>query len=404
GVGRVMVGALAVWALAFGPWTSVTQNYALLDRSNDRQHEQRANTLLNALEPNAVLVLNEDWLAIWQIKYQRYIAGVRPDTIVIHGVPDVELQRALDGGRPAYSMAYAPTFAANDRLVPVLSFWKALTTPIAYRPLQPVDATFDGKLRLEGWTTPSATIAPGEILPVKLRWLALDDLDTDYVVFVHLLDAFGRSPTGWDSQPLLGESQTSTWRKGERHDDPHGLLLPANLPPGRYTLAVGLYPEGSTTRLPMTAPGAPPADRVELGPLRVAMGSSATPVGLPRSDSFAGLMTLIGAEIGAPHGGSLPVALTWRADRAMNEDYTLTLQLLDASGAMVAQLDRQPVNNTYPTTFWDPGEIVIDRYRLPLGAVKPGSYQLIAAWYDRAVRRLPVNGADALVLGTVTIP
>ena len=60
---------------------------------------------------------------------------------------------------------------------------------------------------------------------------------------------------------------TSTWQAGEEIVDHYGLLLPATLPAGRYTLAVGLYDPVSGQRLAASA--GPASYAIDLGPIQV---------------------------------------------------------------------------------------------------------------------------------------
>jgi hypothetical protein len=55
----------------------------------------------------------------------------------------------------------------------------------------------------------------------------------------------------------------------------------------------------------------------------------------------------------------------------------VTLQLLDATGQMVQEIETQPVDGYYPTSLWHQGEIVRDMYSFWLTEeVSPGSYTL----------------------------
>ena len=69
---------------------------------------------------------------------------------------------------------------------------------------------------------------------------------------------------------------TSLWIPGETLVETVALTLPADLPPGDYTLALGLYDENSMERLPVTgAPDAPqglPHNQITLGPVQVRGG------------------------------------------------------------------------------------------------------------------------------------
>jgi hypothetical protein len=397
-----MLAAVAFWV---GPRAVGEANFPTQDLSGHVMHELRATQLLEALDPGAILVLNDDWLQIWQIKYQRYVAGVRPDTIVIHGEPEPILRAALADGRPGYSMNYAPGLAAEGRLIPVLGFWRALEQPIDYQLRRTSDIVFGEAIELAAWSTITDTLQPGGLFPIVLEWRVLKDVTTDYVVFVHLLDAAEHSPAGWDSQPLRAENPTSGWRAGERHRDPHGLLLPKTLRPGRYMVEVGLYPEGSTERLTATSPAGPPADRALIGPFRVGIGTPPVAPTTPATASFGGAFTLIGYD--RPERvdrGALPVTLYWRADAVMDRDYTVTVQLLDPTGRLVAQRDSQPVDGSYPTSIWRPGDVIPDGHRVPVATVPPGDYRLIVAVYGPGGARLPVGDSDHLDLGMVRLP
>lgn len=129
-------------------------------------------------------------------------------------------------------------------------------------PPQTVAARFQGGVVLTQATFPT-TVHAGEPLPVALTWQAAGPLPADYTVFVHFLDAGGAIRAQHDAPPLNGRAPTSRWRPGQVLTDRHALLLPADLPSGRYWLAVGLY--RGPTRLGLLAGG----DTVRLGPVLV---------------------------------------------------------------------------------------------------------------------------------------
>ncbi|MFN8532292.1 MAG: DUF2723 domain-containing protein [Dehalococcoidia bacterium] len=404
-VGAPLAVVLSLGAIWIGPRAVGAANFPTQDLSGHFLHEQRATQLLDALEPRALLVLNDDWLQIWQIKYQRYVEGVRPDTIVVDGIPEPILRAGLADGRPAYSMSYAPGLAAEGRLIPVLGFWRALERPITFGLQRQSDIVFGDSIQLAGWSAISDTLQPGGLFPIQLQWQVLDDVTTDYVVFVHLLDASGQSPAGWDSQPLHAEDPTSVWKEGERHIDPHGLLLPAALRPGRYFVEVGLYPEGSTERLTAKSPAGAPTDRALLGPFRVAIDEPAAAPGTTVSIPVGDRLTLVGFDRPErSENGALPITLYWRADRPIEQDYTVTVQLIDKDGKLAAQRDVQPVEGSYPTSIWRPGETIADRHRLRVDNVPAGDYRLIAALYGAGGARLQAGGSDHVELGTVRLP
>ncbi|MCA9974783.1 MAG: hypothetical protein KC413_03500, partial [Anaerolineales bacterium] len=115
--------------------------------------------------------------------------------------------------------------------------------------------------------------------------------------------------------------------------------------------------------------------------------------------SFADAITLRGWSLAAD-ADTLSVTMGWQAAAAMMADYTAFVHVLDAQGNLVAQLDRQP--NGYPTHDWRAGEIVVDRYVVPLpAALPPGAYTVETGFYELATLR---GLGETAVLTTVTIP
>ncbi|MDY7040234.1 MAG: hypothetical protein SVX38_05160, partial [Chloroflexota bacterium] len=94
-------------------------------------------------------------------------------------------------------------------------------------------------------------ITPGGELHLILYWQAESALETDYTVFVHLLDAAGRRVSGWDSPPLAGDYPTSAWDAGEIIADEYIVPVPADAAPGEHTIAVGMYSAHDGLRLPV---------------------------------------------------------------------------------------------------------------------------------------------------------
>jgi hydrogenase/urease accessory protein HupE len=102
----------------------------------------------------------------------------------------------------------------------------------------------------------------------------------------------------------------------------------------------------------------------------------------------------------------LNVWLRWQAVIGGNPDYTVTVQLLDSTGSLVAQHDGIPGGGFAPTSSWSAGRIVDDRHSITLTpAVAPGRYQLIVALYSSDGTRLPVPGGlnSAASLGLVDL-
>ena len=127
----------------------------------------------------------------------------------------------------------------------------------------------EGWAKLGGYAITQNAQPGGEIL-LALRWESLRAVAQEFHVFVHLLNAQGEKVAQRDGQPVLWQRPTSTWRPGEEILDRYGLLLAPDLPPGPYTLSVGLYDPATGARLPISA--GPQDSAIDLGPITVGDG------------------------------------------------------------------------------------------------------------------------------------
>jgi len=136
--------------------------------------------------------------------------------------------------------------------------------------------------------------------------------------------------------------------------------------------------------------------------------------------TFGGEARLLGysldTEAVAP-GDSLNIVLYWQALAPLDDDYTVFAHLLgghnpSTGGPLWVGHDAQPDLGHYPTTSWQPGEVILDWHPLAVPAdAPPGEYQLEAGLYLLATMvRLPATDAagqpipdDAVLLGTIQV-
>ncbi|MDE3089379.1 MAG: hypothetical protein KGJ80_08330, partial [Chloroflexota bacterium] len=65
-------------------------------------------------------------------------------------------------------------------------------------------------------------------------------------------------------------------------------------------------------------------------------------------------------------GGELRITIYWRAKTRIAEDFSVYIRLLDAAGNIVGRWEAFPGGGLYPTRLWQPGEIIVDEYRVPV--------------------------------------
>lgn len=108
-----------------------------------------------------------------------------------------------------------------------------------------------GNVWLAGYEVSRADLIPGDSLVVTLYWHSMGPLPISYTTFVHLVNANGEIAAQADGIPLHGRYPTTAWGVGERFEDAYTLPLPTNLPPGGYSLLLGLYDPLTGARLPL---------------------------------------------------------------------------------------------------------------------------------------------------------
>ena len=101
-------------------------------------------------------------------------------------------------------------------------------------------------------------------------------------------------------------------------------------------------------------------------------------------------------------GGGVWLTLYWQATAPMTIGYSVFTQIVDPVDAYKAgQRDGEPVCNLLPTNTWRLGDVIADRYYIPLATdARPGTYQLLIGMYDReAGTRLEIFAPDGARVG-----
>ncbi|HEM62417.1 MAG TPA: hypothetical protein ENO24_09010 [Chloroflexi bacterium] len=166
----------------------------------------------------------------------------------------------------------------NRHGYPAMASWYGPVRLVAYGsplpderdvPARGIEARFGDSISLLGFTIDGQKAEPGQMLRVKLFWKAEDSVGEDYKVFVHLLDAEGQVVAQHDGRPVGGLNRTTEWVKGQATVDKHGILIPWEVSPGPYQLAVGMYDGDTGRRLSVSAEGQVVGDSLPLVEIHV---------------------------------------------------------------------------------------------------------------------------------------
>lgn len=224
------------------------------------------------------------------------------------------------------------------------------------------------------WHIPTGTLPAG----MQLNWLLRPIADDGFQV-IH-------------TEPL-SRYDTGLWRTGESIHEKYRVPLLPDLAPGRYMLAVQ----------PALADGQAIGPVHELTELQI--NNITRNYSLP-DDVALSLdvrwepLTLAGmspGELRAAPGESPELALYWTKNAAHGEVYNVFAHVLNEDGAIVAQADHWP--GGLPTDILDAGQVVVDRFEMPLPTdLSPGNYRIrIGLYRSESGVRLPVLRSDIAV-------
>ncbi|MGE3270088.1 MAG: ArnT family glycosyltransferase [Chloroflexota bacterium] len=134
--------------------------------------------------------------------------------------------------------------------------------------LTSTESTFGGQMRLLGYATDTGDARPGGGLMVTLAWQAVGPVAADYSVVTMLKGKDGQ-PVEQNQRGLGGGGEgTASWEPGRWVFRTSTLGLKEKLPPGEYTLAVGLYDSKARKLIPVDGQRST-EDTVSLGTVQV---------------------------------------------------------------------------------------------------------------------------------------
>ncbi len=250
----------------------------------------------------------------------------------------------------------------------------------------PDGVNFGGVARLAGYTLSAEELAPGDTLTVTLDWTEVGE--GIYTATVRLVspaairrevEPLAEATLPLSPCPLVPLSPRPLVPLSPCPSVP--LSLPTDTPRGLYLLQLHLF--GPAGELRALTPAGNSRGTLYLQSVRVPNGP-VLPSDVAVLAPFGPAIRLHAATIAQPAPDRLAVQLVWSAARPLAANYGISLRLLDADGWLRASLDTQPGYGFLPTSLWQPGELVTDRYLLALpDDLPPGDdYRLQVVLYQ----------------------
>ncbi|MBN1813302.1 MAG: hypothetical protein JXA14_15810 [Anaerolineae bacterium] len=244
-----------------------------------------------------------------------------------------------------------------------------------------------------------SSLSQGDVVDLDIRWGSRATPGRDLMARLALVDEAGVVQQSLEAPPCA-DWPTGDWPSGAIAIGRYQLQVAPRLPPGRYALTAELVGVGQPAVLTY----------LDIESLQRTFGPP-DHIGYMADARFGDDFRLLGYDLA--HGDdALTLTLHWQALRQPTAYYKVFVHLFDPeTQAVVAQDDAVPRRWTYPTTWWEAGEVVSDEIPLSLEEVPSGQYQLAVGVYDPETGdRLSVSVetlivlSDALVLQEVMVP
>ncbi len=250
---------------------------------------------------------------------------------------------------------------------------------------------------------PGLGLIKHSVTPVELRqgmnfiatihWASNQAITEDYDVCLQVVNT-EQIAVQEVCQAISTSWPTSNWDKDEIVFEEYSMNMSPYLDGGDYSIELFVFPDGESQNR---------GETIKIGNVNY--------LTLPRESVFdpddiyymavahwGESLALIEFDVNQDVGEMLSVDLRWGALKRIGESYKVFLHLVNnRTGELAAQVDSIPMKWTYPTNWWEEGEIVEDTIQLSTESVEPGSYQLWLGWYDESSgQRLLVTQSDQL--------
>jgi 4-amino-4-deoxy-L-arabinose transferase-like glycosyltransferase len=335
------------------------------------------------------------------------------------GVSDQEMAAVLQSYHPEivvlerFRPDYGPVFrsALASRYEPIST---SQTTEVWAPGLPPAlqdrgDGAGFHQHEFDGWLTlamPEAALPEGvrageELRVSDLWWLRAEDRPgRPLAVSLRLVDQVGQV---WSQRDTRLGTELVDLRNRSHVRQSLAVPVPEELPAGDYRVEVVVYDPQTVRPLTASATSDDAGNAVVLGSVRVDKSPkdglhSAGALTSRRALADFGSARLLRAQTAATAvspGDSVPVSLVWQAGRNLAGDsLVVVVQLLGDHDRVVASLEEEPLQGRYPTSQWQPGELVADSHGLTvLRSTQPGRYRLVIGLYRASDReRLNAGG------------
>jgi hypothetical protein len=397
------------------PGYLLVHNFTPIDQSGNYEPRLNAQAVLkDHLAQNAVVVA--PWEVITPMRYLQFVENLRPDLLLINVSPiwpqfSALHDKAAELGRAYYDVEFTPEFKkGND-----FRFVQAAPLPLrdTPHPNYELQKNIVNEVQVIGYDLEPDPPIPGRAARVLVYYRTLARMFPMYSSVLSVSNILGVPIKDAPGFPASYYYPTYRWRTDEVYRDVYSFIVPANAATGLYSLDLSWFPYDLGT----SSSDHSKESKLALGAIRVGDFNPPHQIAHPANARIGDAIAFLGWDsssqssemLGAARGKLLPLELYWRAERTINESYTVFVHLVNAQGEVVADGDSMPFSGLYGTERWRVGESLRDQHAISIPAtLAAGKYFVeIGIYLPTNGNRLPIltgaDRSDKIILASVDV-
>src|SRR5688500_3194201 len=213
-----------------------------------------------------------------------------------------------------------------------------------------------------------------DTLQLALLWTPFQEHPGVFIVNATLDDPQGFRWATREVEPVDRMYPSWMWSADEVIRDQIRLEIPPEVPPGRYQLNVKLFDRGRPlpTLDARRLPAGTQAKLIDVDSLRTEAQPRERDVTIAerKRQKLNDDLEIVGNDLGDDReltaGGSLDLALVWRALRDVPKEYDARIRIVGRNDQTWGELVVPPTGPGNPTGVWERNDIFKGRYRVPV--------------------------------------
>ena len=171
---------------------------------------------------------------------------------------------------------------------------------------------------------------------------------------------------------IIPEGPTDFWPQGVFVNTTYELRVPTDIQPGKYILELKVMDASKQQYYNHFEKSFEIVGRERIYDLT-------DPTNIIRA-IFGEKIEIVGYELDSDTD-SLNLVLVWRAVGKITKDYKYFVHISEQE-QVVAQVDSMPQKWTYPTSWWAPGEVIVDELTFDISNIQTDDYEITLGFYD----------------------